>query len=158
MKYSGLCSLVILIIMTGCGSIRRHPVLSHTISETKIIRDTVIFTDTTIVFRIPPGSQSSEANLCDTSYLNTGVAESYAWFDGRIHHTLANLSVSVKAETRLPTYIHTEEITVSSSDTVYVEKAMSLSRWQSFRLTIGDIALSVMAAFIVLIFVKKFLL
>ena len=81
----------------------------------------------------------------DTSHLETSLAASVAWYDGKLHHTLKH-----KADTRLakivniPTYARNEEVKSLAQKVVVKEVEKELTRWQLIRMTLGSISMIVL--------------
>lgn len=129
-----------LLLIVGCGPARivtesqRDSVIVH-------VKDTVILRDTVIMVEVPQESDKAILPDTDTSYLQTSLAESWAFAkNGQIHHSLRN-----KSEMLLPVkvkYVDRARIEKSEQiawrqivETVEVEK--ELSRWQNFIMTLG---------------------
>lgn len=126
--------------MMGCGPAKvvtesqRDSILVHVI-------DSVILRDTVVMVKVPEESDKALLPDTDTSHLQTGLAESWAYVsNGQLHHNLRN-----KSEMLLPVkvqYIDRARIEKSKQiawrhmvETVEVEK--ELSRWQNFIMKLG---------------------
>lgn len=149
LKLSLLCCLLLIV---GCGPVKmvtesqRDSVIVHVV-------DSVILRDTVIMVEVPQESDKAQMAGTDTSYLQTSLAESWAYVDdGQLYHSLRN-----KSEMLLPVkvqYIDRARIEKYEQiawrhmvETVEVEK--ELSKWQNFIMTLGYGLLIVAAGWLV---------
>ena len=175
-KYFGLAcftlAMALLLCLSGCSP-KMYPTLppeTVTIKDsisTKV-EDTVDIVRDTLNFYLP--AQKAERETCDTtSHLENDYAVSDASIDkdGVLHHSL-----STKTETPLNVPYTKENRNHKETNTEIVEKPVpypvpypvekevpaTLSRWQMFRMTMGDIALFAIAILGIFLVVKKVLL
>lgn len=129
-----------LALMTGCGTQRVVQDFQRD-SVAVIVRDSVILRDSVVLVEIPAESDRAVLQDCDTSRLETSVAESVAWVaGGKLHHQLRNKDAAIIPVTiKVPERLHYESkdrlIYNRIVETVEVEK--QLSRWQQFLLSLG---------------------
>lgn len=133
-----------LFLAVGCGPAKivtesqRDSVIVHVV-------DSMILRDTVVMVEVPRESDKAKIADTDTSYLQTSLAESWAYVDGgRIHHSLRN-----KSEMLLPVKVQYRDRARSEksewiawkhmAETVEVEK--ELSKWQNFIMTLGYVLL-----------------
>lgn len=125
----------IMSLVASCGPV--HIVTDHQKDSTVIrIRDSVIFQDSIILVPIPVGGDKARLPDTDTSFLQTGVAESEAFVkDGILYHSLRNRSEAIiPIRVTIPTRLHSEEkgLTRYLKTVERVEVEKELSRWQRF--------------------------
>lgn len=131
-----LCSLLVV----SCGPYK-VVTESQRDSVTVHVIDSVILRDTVVMVEVPQESDKAQIADTDTSYLQTSLAESWAYVDdGQLHHFLKN-----KYEMLLPVkvqYIDRAHIEKSEQlawkhmvETIEVEK--ELSKWQNFIMAFG---------------------
>lgn len=132
--------LLCLLLFVSCGP-SNVVTESQRDSVTIHVVDSVILRDTVIMVEVPQESDKAQISYTDTSYLQTSLAESWAYFnDGQLHHSLRN-----KSEMLLPVKVQyidrariekSEQITWKHMvETVEVEK--ELSKWQNFIMALG---------------------
>lgn len=141
-----------LLLTLGCGPAKivtesqRDSVIVH-------VKDSVIFRDTVILVEVPHESDNARIPDADTSYLQTSIAESWAYIsNGQIFHSLRN-----KSEMLLPVKVqYRDRARVEKSDRVMwrhivetVEVEKELSRWQNFIMSVGYAVLIVVIAWLV---------
>lgn len=129
-----------LLLTVGCGPAKmvtesqRDSVIVHVV-------DSVVMRDTVIMVEVPQESDKALIPDTDTSYLQTSLAESWAYLEhGQLYHSLRNRSdmlLPVKVQ-----YMDRARVEKSEQiswrhmvETVEVEKA--LSKWQSFIMALG---------------------
>ena len=146
---SKLSILWCLLLIAGCGPSKR---VTESQQDSVIVHvvDSVTIRDTVVLVEVPQESDKALLPDTDTSYLQTSIAESWAYAkDGHIHHTLKN-----KSEMLLPVKVqYRDRARVERSEhlswkhmveTVEVEK--QLSRWQNFIMSLGyTVLISVIA-------------
>lgn len=129
-----------LLLTVGCGS-AKVVTESQRDSVTVYVVDSVARRDTIVMVEVPQEADKAFLPDTDTSYLQTSLAESWAYLDhGQLYHSLRN-----KSEMLLPVkvqYIDRARVEKSAQvawrhlvETVEVEK--QLSKWQNFIMTLG---------------------
>lgn len=128
---------LMLTAVAGCGGLKRLPVQTS-------VRDSVsvAIKDSTVIryidVEVPVPTERSSAVVPDSSHLETSVAVSDAVIDslGRLHHSLSNKAVKLKAPAEVKDEYHelktSDRITSSATVTEYIERP--LTTWQTFRL------------------------
>ena len=141
-----------LFLIMGCGPTKlvtesqRDSVIMHVV-------DSVVFRDTVVLVEVPQESDKALIPDTDTSYLQTSIAESWAYAkDGKLHHSLRN-----KCEMILPVKVqYRDRARIERSDhiswkrmaeTIEVEK--QLSRWQNLIMSLGYAVLISVVAWLV---------
>lgn len=133
--------MCLLALLSSCGTCKNCPrqniIQRDSIYVTKT--ETTTIHDTTIMWRIPEGSDSAVLPDSDTSRLQTGLAESEAWVaGGQLHHTLRNRSDRVAPiNLQLPEKASTETTGIIREKTVTVEVERELTRWQKRWISMG---------------------
>lgn len=142
--------LLLAVILTSCGVCRKAPVESAVDSVSVIIKESIIYKDSLIYVEVPQEQSNAVLPDTDTSRLETSLAKSEAWVSaGELHHTLAH-----KADTRIPkiisipVYLKTEEVKSIERDVVIKEVEKDFNAWQSFRMSLGTIALILLLAWL----------
>lgn len=161
LKVAAVLAIAVTVAGCGCGKhcrcaqdFQRDSVYIHT-SDTTLVRDTLI------LYQIPEGSASVVVSAGDTAKAQTSLAEARAWVD----HAGLHVSIRNRSEAALPLHVPyyvnvKESLTTAireSAKTIYKEKPFT--RWQSFRIVLGDITLILLclavAAGIAYIVIKK---
>ena len=154
-----LIYLPIILALASCGT-QRVQLESAKDSVSVIIKESVIYKDTTIYVEVPKESDKVMLPSSDTSHLETSIAISEAWLlDGKLNHTLVNKSsVSLSKDVELPNYITSKETDHKEVIVQKVEVEKELNKWQSFRMVLGDLTLIVIGVWLLLIIIKRVLL
>lgn len=148
-----LTATIIMVVATSCG-------VSHSVPtqlRDSVIfhyRDSIILRDSLVLVPVPEGADRARMTDTDTSFLETGVAESMAWVsNGELHHTLRNKSEAIiPIRIKIFERLHTQEKglirNIRTVERVEVEK--ELSKWESFLVVLGYITLATVAAWLAL--------
>lgn len=137
---SNLKLLCCLLLVVGCGPAK---VITETQRDSVIVHvlDSLILRDTVIMVEVPEESDKALLPNTDTSYLQTSLAESWAFAkNGQIYHSLRNksdmlLPVKVKYVDRARVEKSEKLAWKHTVETVEVEK--ELSKWQNFIMSLG---------------------
>lgn len=138
-------------VLTGCAA-QRVAVDHQRDSVAVIVRDSVIFRDSVVLVEVPKESDKTVLPVCDTSRLETSVAESMAWVaDGRLHHTLKNKDWAfIPVTIKMPERLHYEQkdrlVYNRIVETIEVEKP--LNWWERFVMSVGTITIISAAIYI----------
>lgn len=149
MRRAWFCAFAAL--LTGCAA-QRVAVDHQRDSVAVIVRDSVIFRDSVVLVEVPKESDKTVLPDCDTSRLETSVAESEAWVaDGRLHHTLKNKDWAfIPVTIKMPERLHYEQkdrlVYNRIVETIEVEKP--LSWWERFVMSVGTITIISAAIYI----------
>lgn len=134
------------LLVCSCAAPRYLPIESVKDSVEVVIVEKVTYKDSLIYVEVPAESFAAAVEASDTSHLETSLAESVAWYDGkRLNHTLKH-----KPDTRLakivniPTYARSEEVKSLAQKVVVKEVEKELTRWQLIRMTLGSICIIVL--------------
>ena len=153
--------LIILSILaiTSCGS-QRHIASSIDQKDSLSVKteNSVIWVDSLIQAPLPLESESVRIPDSDTSHLETSAAESDAWIaDGQLHHTLRNKETSIPILVKLPQYVSstTSEKYLLKTEIKTVEVPRDFTKWQSFLMVTGKLALAAIALLVVGKIIKK---
>lgn len=142
MRRAWICAFAAL--LTGCAA-QRVAVDHQRDSVAVIVRDSVIFRDSVVLVEIPKESDKTVLPDCDTSLLETSVAESMAWVaDGRLHHTLKNKDAAIIPVTiKMPERLHYEQKDrlVYNRIVETIEEEKPLNWWERFVMSVGTIAI-----------------
>lgn len=116
-------------------------------------KDTTLLRDTLVLYQIPEGYASVVVAVTDTAQAQTSLAEAKAWADkSGLHVTLRNRDESTMP-LHVPFYINIHEsehsIIRESEKILYKEK--QLSRWQVFRITVGDISIILLCVAVLIV-------
>lgn len=172
MKRGIIIIALLALCIIGCSPLRHiqppAPVFTtlHDSTGTHIIESIDITPDTTI-FHIP--AQKAERDTPrDSSHLENDFAASNAWInaDGTLHHDLStkeqDLDVPFDRVDKKKEVVNTERVEVPvpypEPYPVEVEVPAKLNKWQVFRMTTGDIALSALALYLLILALRKFIL
>ena len=149
MRWAWICAFAAL--LTGCAA-QRVAVDHQRDSVAVIVRDSVIFRDSVVLVEVPKESDKTVLPDCDTSRLETSVAESEAWVaDGRLHHTLRNKDWAfIPVTIKMPERLHYEQkdrlVYNRIVETIEVEKP--LNWWERFVMSVGTITIISAAIYI----------
>ena len=155
--------LLLFVLLQSC-SIFRPKIIEKvvTVTETKdsvIVRDRVVHD--TVKVEIPIITERI-VTPSDSSHLENDFAVSDAYVkDGLLHHSLSSkpqtLDVPVDIHVSDTTTVHEKESSQEKEGTriEYVEKP--LTKWQSFSMTFGHIAMAILALVLVALGVKAYL-
>lgn len=149
MNKAWICAFAAL--LTGCAA-QRVAVDHQRDSVAVIVRDSVIFRDSVVLVEVPKGNDKAVLPVCDTSRLETSVAESMAWVaDGRLHHTLKNKDWAfIPVTIKMPERLHYEQkdrlVYNRIVETIEVEKP--LNWWERFVMSVGTITIISAAIYI----------
>ena len=142
MRRAWICAFAAL--LTGCAA-QRVAVDYQGDSVAVIVRDSVIFRDSVVLVEVPKESDKTVLPDCDTSRLETSVAESMAWVaDGRLHHTLRNKDWAfIPVTIKMPERLHYEQkdrlVYNRIVETKEVERP--LNWWERFVMSVGTITI-----------------
>lgn len=135
-------------LVASCGCPRHCPYRNIRQVDSFYVHttDTVIVRDTIIQAPVPADSSQTAApdlQPGDTLRAETNLAAAEAWVD----ESGLNLKIRNKPEKTIPVTVpiveksHTSDQGLVRTVTVPVEVERQLTKWQSFRMTVGDIAL-----------------
>ena len=132
-------------------------------SVSVVIKESVIYRDTTIYVEVPVEVIKEILPDTDTSHLETSLAISEAWVNaGKLNHTLTHKDAKIEQTIPVPEkHTQKDSVTVSIKEVVKevpVEVEKPLNAWQSFRMSLGTIALIAFALWAVIKILKKYLL
>ena len=154
-----LLLLLLLLLLFGCGTQKAIPVETAKDSVSVVVKESIIYKDTIIYVEVPAESDKALLLDCDTSYLETSVAESYAWVEeGKLSHILKNKpDLRIPKIVTLPIYLKNTETEHLArkviTQEIEVEKA--LTNWQIFRMMIGSIVLIIFSVWALLKNLKR---
>lgn len=119
-------------------------------SVSVVIKESVIYRDTTIYVEVPVEVIKEILPDTDTSHLETSLAISEAWVNaGKLNHTLTHKDAKIEQTIPVPEkHTKKDSVIVSIKEVVKevpVEVEKELSSWQIFRMTMGTIALILLA-------------
>lgn len=162
--FSKFSILAMVVFMSSCGA----PKVAMTTDVQKdsvsvVIKESVIYRDTTIYVEVPVEVIKEILPDTDTSHLETSLAISEAWVNaGKLNHTLAHKDAKIEQTIPVPEkHTQKDSVIVSIKEVVKevpVEVEKSLNAWQSFRMSLGTIALIAFALWAVIKILKKYLL
>ena len=162
--YKSIIIAMALLICFSCGA----PKVAMTTDVQKdsvsvVIKESVIYRDTRIDVEVPVEVIKEILPDTDTSHLETSLAISEAWVNaGKLNHSLIHKDAMI--EHTLPIeekHTQKDSAIISIKEVVKevpVEVEKPLNAWQSFRMTLGTLALIALALWLILKIVKKFLL
>lgn len=160
-----IIAAMMLLVCIGCGT---HKMAMTTDvqkdSVSVVIKESVIYRDTTIYVEVPVEVIKEVVPDTDTSHIETSLAVSEAWVKaGQLNHTLKHKeSAKIAKNVPMPEKhtqkdsVVTEFREVIKEVPVMVEK--ELTSWQTFRMTMGTLLLIALAGWLLLKAVKRFLL
>lgn len=162
--YRSIIIAMALLICYNCGA----PKVAMTTDVQKdsvsvVIKESIVYRDTTIYVEVPVEVIKEILPDTDTSHLETSLAISEAWVNaGKLNHTLTHKDAKIEQTIPVPEK-HTQKDSVSASikevvKEVPVEVEKPLNAWQSFRMSLGTIALIAFALWAVIKILKKYLL
>lgn len=162
--FSKFTILAIVVFISSCGA----PKVAMTTDVQKdsmsvVIKESVIYRDTTIYVEVPVEVIKEILPDTDTSHLETSLAISEAWVNaGKLNHILTHKDAKIEQTIPVPEK-HTQKDSVSASikevvKEVPVEVEKPLNAWQSFRMSLGTIALIAFALWAVIKILKKYVL
>lgn len=162
--YKSIIIAMALLICYSCGA----PKVAMTTDVQKdsvsvVIKESVIYRDTTIYVEVPVEVIKEILPDTDTSHLETSLAISEAWVNaGKLNHTLTHKDAKIEQTIPVPEK-HTQKDSVNVSikevvKEVPVEVEKPPNAWQSFRMSLGTIALIAFALWAVIKILKKYLL
>lgn len=160
--FSKFSILAMVVFMSSCGA----PKVAMTTDVQKdsvsvVIKESVIYRDTTIYVEVPVEVIKEILPDTDTSHLETSLAISEAWVNaGKLNHTLTHKDAKIEQTIPVP-HTQKDSVTVSIKEVVKevpVEVEKPLNAWQSFRMSLGTIALIAFALWAVIKILKKYLL
>jgi len=152
--------LLALMVCVACGptkvvtEFQRDSVIVH-------VRDSVFVRDTIVKAEIPAESGANVLPDTDTSFLSTSLAESRAFIEnGRLRHTLRN-----RSEKLLPVKVqYIDRVRSEKTDAVSwhqvvqtIEVEKELSKWQQFVMNLGYGLIIIVAAWVIMKIVARFL-
>lgn len=120
-------------------------------------RDRIVTVHDTAVFEVP---QIIERIVTrdTTSHLENDWASSDAVVSGGLlEHSLQTRPHVVRVPVETFVEVHDTTIVERQAETIVVEKAKPLTKWQSFQLVLGDIALALLAAALLTLILKLIL-
>lgn len=157
--------LLLVLLCASCGA----PKVAMTTDVQKdsvsvVIKESVIYRDTTIYVEVPVEVIKELLPDTDTSHLETSLAISEAWVNaGKLNHTLRHIDNAKIAQT-IPVpekHTHKDSVSIIIKDIVKevpIEVEKPLNAWQIFRMSLGTIALIALVLWAVIKIVKKYLL
>lgn len=156
--------MIMLPILMGCGS--QKIVMTTDMqkdSVSVVIKESVIYRDTTIYVEVPIEVNKVILPDTDTSHLETSLAVSEAWLTaGKLNHTLTHKKAKIEQTIPVPEkHMQKDSVIISIKEVVKevpVEVEKPLNAWQSFRMSLGTIALIAFAVWAVIKILKKYLL
>ena len=150
---------MLLLIMAGCGAPKVLPVeVSQKDSVIVVVTESVIMRDSLIYVPMPVEVVKEIVADTDTSHLETSLAISDAWVaNGLLNHTLEHKIKKLEQEISIPEKVEeTEKVIYKEKERVeYVEVEKELTKWQSFRMTFGDIAMIIVGIMLIKLFLKQ---
>ena len=163
MTYFSKFTILAMVVMASCGT----PKMAMTTDVQKdsvsvVIKESVIYRDTTICVEMPVEEIKEILPDIDTSHLETSLAISEAWVNaGKLYHFLTHKDAKIEQTIPIPEK-HTQKDSVSVSikeveKEVPVEVEKPLNAWQHFRMSLGTIALIVGALWALIKIAKKYL-
>lgn len=162
--FSKFAILAVVVFISSCGA----PKMAMTTDVQKdsvsvVIKESVIYRDTTIYVEVPVEVIKEILPDTDTSHLETSLAISEAWVNaGKLNHTLTHKDAKIEQTIPVPEkHTQKDSVTVSIKEVVKevpVEVEKPPNAWQSFRMSLGTIALIAFALWAVIKILKKYLL
>lgn len=162
--YKSIIIAMALLICYSCGA----PKVAMTTDVQKdsvsvVIKESVIYRDTTIYVEVPVEVIKEILPDTDTSHLETSLAISEAWVNaGKLNHTLTHKDAKIEQTIPVPEkHTQKDSVIVSIKEVVKevpIEVGKPLNAWQSFRMSLGTIALIAFALWAVIKILKKYLL
>lgn len=159
---SSLHKLLILlaVALTSCAPAK---ILTESQRDSVIVhvRDSVFVRDTVVMAAVPAESGANILPDTDTSFLSTSLAESRAFIEnGQLRHTLRNRSEKLlPVKVQYIDHVRSEKTDALSwrqiVQTVEVEK--ELSKWQQFVMNLGYGFIIIVAAWVIMKIVARFL-
>lgn len=147
------------LLLASCCASKHIPVEAAKDSVSVIIKESVVYRDSIIYVEVPVEADKAILPVADTSHLETSLAVSDAWVvDGRLNHTLSHKQERIAKVITMPVYLRSEETEHLSHQVVLKEVEKQLNWWQSFRISLGTIALIVVLVWLVFMLIKRFLL
>lgn len=154
-------SFLLLLILAGCGvqnKITTTDVVRDSVSV--VIKESVVYKDTTIYVEVPVEVVKEILPADDTSHLETSLAVSDAWVNaGKLNHTLIHKDVKIEQNLPIPEkHSQKDSVVVSIQEIVKevpVEVEKKLTYWQRMRMTLGDLAMIAIAVWSVFIIIKR---
>lgn len=151
-----------LLFLCSCGAQKALPVESQKDSVTVVIKESVIYKDSIIYVEVPVEVDKAIILDTDTSRVETSLAVSEAWVtSGQLNHTIKNKpDARLPKVVNIPTYIKEENVENIKEKVIMqkIEVEKPLNSWQTFRMTLGTIALVIVAIWAVFKVVKKWLI
>lgn len=149
-------------LLAGCGTNKHLPIEVVRDSVSVVVKESVIYKDTTIYVEVPMESDKAVLPDSDTSRLETSIAYSEAWVNkGKLNHTLKNKpDLRIPKIVAMPVYLTTKETEHLASNiiTKEVEVEKELTQWQVFRMMLGTIVLIAIGIWLLFIIIKRVLL
>ncbi len=145
-----LVTLAVLLTAACCPKVL--PVQHDT---TQVIHERVVYAHDTVEVEIPRIVE--KIVTADTvSLLENPYAKSVAEVsDGLLHHSLETIPQVIEKPVEIPVYIRDTTTVYKTVEGIPVEKP--LTRWQSFRMTVGEITLLVLVILLSTTLLRKFL-
>ena len=151
--------LLLLPLLMSCGTSKPVTVVDvQKDSVTVIVRDSVVIRDTIVYVEVPVEVKEVVKASTDTSRLETSLAVSEAWLsEGHLNHTLKNKETAIEKSVTIPEHHKVEEIEriIYKEIVNEVEVEKELTKWQSFRMTLGTIALISFLIWLCIVFMRK---
>lgn len=155
---------IILMICAGCAAQKNAMTTDvQKDSVSVVIKESIVYRDTTIYVEVPVEVSREVLPDTDTSHLETSLAISEAWVNsGKLNHTLTHKD-NARLEKTIPVpekNTQKDSVIISFKKVVKkvpVEVEKPLNAWQSFRMTLGTMALIGGAIWALIKIVKKFL-
>lgn len=151
--------LFVLLAVASCGTQKAMPIESAKDSVSVIIKESVIYKDTTIYVEVPKEAENAILPDIDTSRLETSVAKSEAWVaNGKLNHILRNKAdVVLPKIISVPIYLISAESKQINSAVLVKEVEKPLNNWQIFRMMTGTLVLIAIGVWILLKILKGLL-
>ena len=140
--FSKFTILAMVVFISSCGA----PKVAMTTDVQKdsvsvVIKESVIYRDTTIYVEVPVEVIKEILPDTDTSHLETSLAISEAWVNaGKLNHTLTHKDAKIEQTIPVPEkHTQKDSVNVSIKEGVKempVEVEKPLNAWQSFRMSL----------------------
>ena len=158
-KISRFIMVMLLLIMAGCGAPKVLPVeVSQKDSVIVVVKESVVMRDSLIYVPVPVEVVKEVVADTDTSHLETSLAKSEAWVaNGLLNHTLNHKKAQLEKPVSIPEKKEeTEKVIYKEIEKVVtVEVEKDLTKWQSFRMTFGDISMIGVVILVLLWLLKR---
>ena len=149
--------LILAVVLSSCAAQKNLPVAESRDSVSVVVHERIVYRDSLIYVEVPSESQSAKIADSDTSRLETSLALSEAWIaDGNLNHTLLHKpDVRLPKVISIPVYLRSQETEKLAQRVIVQEVEKQLNSWQSFRMTLGTLALIAVGVWLLFIIIKK---